>query len=168
MPFRVAVVLFCLSLLSACATTSSNNSSNTARSQAYQACNAQYPAEKRTAQNAVPYAKCMMKVVATYGDSELVQLITMKRLELAEKLKNGRISLAEYQHQFKDYAYQIKVQQQILENQKKIAKNTECISERQRVAGNDYSGVNSTSGAVAVISLLAAVSDGMSVAAACN
>jgi hypothetical protein len=50
----------------------------------------------------------------------------------------------------------------------KVAKQTECISERQRVSNNDYRGVNSTNGAVAIISLLGAVSDAVAVADACN
>ena len=49
-----------------------------------------------------------------------------------------------------------------------IQKNTNCISTRQRVSNSDYSGLNSTSGAVAIISLLSVVADTAAVASACD
>ena len=95
-------------------------------------------------------------------------LISNKRLDLAERLAAGQITVAGYTSELQVFIYQLETQIQMIANQKAIAKNTKCISERQRTAGKDYSGVDSTNGAVAIISLLAAVSDAASVSSACD
>jgi predicted phage tail protein len=95
-------------------------------------------------------------------------LILNKQRAVFEEYAKGRLSLAEARSQIQILAYQVKTQQEMLQNTQQIAKNTNCISERQRVAGNDYSGVGSTSGAVAIISLLGAMADGAAVASACS
>jgi hypothetical protein len=51
---------------------------------------------------------------------------------------------------------------------KQVAKNTNCISARQDEATTDHSGLNSTSGAVAIISLLGTVAQAAHTAEACN
>jgi hypothetical protein len=54
------------------------------------------------------------------------------------------------------------------QNSEKALRTVNCISARQKVDRQDYSGVNSTNGVVAVVSLLAAVSDGIDVANKCD
>jgi hypothetical protein len=51
---------------------------------------------------------------------------------------------------------------------KQVAKNTDCIAARQDEAMSDNSGVNSTNGAVAIISLLGAVGRASKTVEACN
>jgi len=51
---------------------------------------------------------------------------------------------------------------------KQVAKNTDCIAARQDEAMSDNSGVNSTNGAVAIISLMGAVGRASKTMDACN
>ena len=135
---------------------------------AYSYCTTKYPASARTASNAVPFAKCVLQVLDNFGGSAADRVIASKRYELAEKFRNGEITYAGYAAQFRSEVYQIRAQQEMLENTRQVAKNTNCIRERQRVSANDYSGIDSTNGVIAVASLLGAVADGAAVSRACD
>jgi hypothetical protein len=149
---------------------------NQAADAEFRKCVARYPTEQRSRQNAVPYARCM---IAAYNGratkNDLVLAINYKRLELAEKLASGRITLAEYRSQYaafgvdmKSQALQRQNQAQMVAATQRSAQAAECAVAQQRVANTSYSGLDSTSGVVAVASLLGALADGASVANACK
>jgi hypothetical protein len=165
--YSLAISLF----LSGCGPTPqelANQQMQQRKSAAFSNCTRKYPSAARSASNAKPFAMCIINVLNNYGGTDIDWLIANKRLQLAEKLSNGSISLTDYNTEFQTFIYQLKTQQQILATQQAIAKNTHCISERQRVAGSNYSGIDSTNGFVAVTSLLAAVGDAAAVSSACN
>ena len=141
-----------------------------------QTCSITYPVEQRSPKNAVAMANCVLSAYerrATKND--LVEAIQYKRLELAEKYAAGKLTLAEYASQFRDYSASIHSQLIMRENQAQMvaaaqstAKSAQCAVAQQRSANSDYTGVNSTNGYVAVASLLGAIGDGVHVASACN
>ena len=164
---RVFIITFTSILLSGCGPSQQQlNAQANARGRlvAFNECKIKYPKQS----NVLPYSKCVVQVFNRFGGSDAERVLVYKRLDLAEQIAAGKISYASAQSQYSVVEYQVKSQQQMLENSQAIAKNTNCISQRQRVAGNNYSGVDSTNGAVAIISLLGAVADGASVANACN
>lgn len=140
-----------------------------AKSYAYKACSTKYPfLNESNVKNAVPYAKCLIQVFNNYGGSDAERVLLYKRLELSEEVASGKISFASAQAQFATIYYQISSQQRMIANSNAIAKNTNCMSERQRVSGHDYSGIGSTNGTVAIVSLLGAMADGAAVSQACD
>lgn len=98
-----------------------------------------------------------------------------KNVAISEKFKAGLIGQADYDYllqQSLDEAQRLvaeqAAQQRIVNAQEAQAKAIECAVAQQRSANTDRSGLNSTSGAVAIFSLIGAIADGVSTAAACR
>ena len=143
---------------------------------ATRACGATYPPDQRSRINAVPFAKCMNSAYEQRGrKTDLLEAMNFKRLELAEKLSAGKITVAEYMSQLSSFRSEVISQYESRYNQAQMvaaaqstARSANCAVVQQRTANSDYSGVNSTNGVVAVASLLAAVGDGVAQARACD
>jgi hypothetical protein len=118
-------------------------------------CTSTYPPAERSATNAVPFAKCMLDAMSKvhYPGDDLVMAEVYKRLELAEKLTNGQLTLAEYQSQYAEYVAQANTQRQFRRNQAQVAQAAQrqanaaaCMAARQRTA-NDQADANAQAAA---------------------
>lgn len=118
-------------------------------------CTSAYPSAERSATNAVPFAKCMIDATNKlhYPGDDLVRAEIYKRLELAEKLADGQLTLAEYQSQYAEYVAQANTQRQFRQNQAQVAQAAQrqanaatCMAAHQKTA-NDQAEANAQAAA---------------------
>ena len=109
-------------------------------------CTSTYPAAERSSTNAVPFAKCMIDAMSKlhYKLDDLGVAANYKRLELAEKLASGQITVAGYQSQFSQYVSEVNTQRQFRKNQAQVARAAQqqanaaaCMAARQKTANHD-------------------------------
>jgi hypothetical protein len=110
------------------------------------ACASTYPTAERSAANAVPFAKCMIEATSRlhYALDDLGVALNYRRLELAEQLAGGRITVAGYQSQFSQYVAEVNTQRQFRKNQAQMARAAQnqanaaaCMAARQKTANDN-------------------------------
>jgi hypothetical protein len=118
-------------------------------------CTSAYPAAERSPTNAVPFAKCMIGAMPKlhYKLDDLGVAASYKRLELAEKLANGQITVTEYQSQYAQFVAEVNTQRQFRKNQAQVAQAAQqqanaaaCMAARQKTA-NDTADANAQAAA---------------------
>jgi len=140
-----------------------------------QRCNTIYP-PPATREQAVPWANCSLNAVRLlYNPNSILIELLQGGVVLAERYRDGFINSSELQYlwtQARNNAQrQIDDQNaraRIVAAQERQARDINCMSARQNNMYRDESGLNSTNGAVAIISLLGVVGGAMNQIAACN
>ena len=139
-------------------------------------CYVDYPNSQRSRDNAIPFADCVSNAYNMFQKlSDIVMLWNYKRRDLAQKFHDGKIDLSEYRLQYAQYQSEMRQQledraarNRLVAAQERQAKAAECIAATNRNTNSDYSGVDSTNGVVAVLSLLGAVADAFNAGQKCN
>ena len=140
-----------------------------------QRCNTIYP-PPATREQAVPWANCSLDAARLlYNPNNILIELMQGGVVIAERYRDGFINSSELQYlwtQARNNAQrQIDDQNaraRIVAAQERQARDINCMSARQNNMYRDESGLTSTNGAVAIISLLGVIGGAMNQAAACR
>jgi hypothetical protein len=152
-------------------------SQNSAARAEIKACNSKYPKDQRNRANAVPFAQCILTGLDHFvtKPNDIAYAIAYKRLALARSVADMKITLEQAQSEFASYVSEMRTQLSVRQSQERIASANEqaahavnCSVAQQHQANSDYSGIDSTSGAVAIISLAGAVAETVATVSACQ
>jgi hypothetical protein len=139
------------------------------------ACTSKYPQRNRG--NVVPWAQCYLVAFDHFAKKPIYidYDIAYKRLALARAFADGKISLEEFQSEFMNYVSGMKTQLSVRQSQERVASANElaaravnCSVAQRHLENSDYSGVGSTNGVVAIISLAGAVAQTAATVSACQ
>ena len=141
-----------------------------------QRCAADFGPPPRARDAAVPFQQCLMAAYISLYSPDNIWLSTLRsKMYFAERYRDGIIDQSTYSFLANqadaDARRQIEdrnARDRIVAAQERQARDINCMSARQDNMYRDESGLNSTNGAVAIISLLGVVAGAMNQAAACR
>jgi hypothetical protein len=141
------------------------------------ACLSKYPNIQIVRRNAVPYAQCMLTALDHFSPrpNDIYYAIAYKRLALARSFSENKITIEEWKSEFASYVSEMQTQLSVRQSQERIASANEqtahavkCSVARQDQSHSDYSGIGSTNGVVAILSLAGAVAQTAATVSACQ
>jgi hypothetical protein len=148
-----------------------------ARSDAeFDRCISNYGPPPRARNAAVALNQCVATAYGSrYNPDTILMNMYQRSIYFAERYRDGFIDHSTYQflvnQSFHDAQRQIEdrnARDRIVAAQERQARDVNCMSARQNNMYRDESGLNSTNGAVAIISLLGVIGGAMNQAAACR
>ena len=139
-------------------------------------CQAEYGSlESRTRENAVPAAQCYLAAQKMYPTKDDTWVLFRQRnLFISEKYRDGAISADEFvyfinqSHAEAKNSYENKVaRERLVKAQEQQAKEARCLSAKHAANTADSSGIESSNGFIAIISLLGAIARTVDVVREC-
>ena len=152
-------------------------SQNAAATSEINACKLKYPKDQRNRDNAVPFAQCILSALDHFSTkpNDIAYAISYKRLALARSFADRKLTIEQYQSEFANYISEMRTQLSVRQSQERIASANEqaahavnCSVAQQHQANSDYSGIDSTSGVVAIFSLAGAIAETAATVSACQ
>lgn len=143
------------------------------------ACDTTYPKDKRTRENMVQYALCVQNAMSRFPneniDKDPLMIFSAKLMFISEKYRDGKISREDANHlanlawsEARKQTEEKEMQLKIISVQESQLRVSKCLSARYNANSFDDRGLNSTNGAVAIISLLGAIGRASEVAQNCD